>query len=314
MDPITHGIIGLGISAFSGDPVSLLNPVSVGAALGAMSPDLDAVTRIFYDDKVYLRHHRGRSHSVPFLVLFSFMITGALSLMFPDFNFLKVLGFTFLGALSHTFFDILNSYGAMLFTKKRKLSILMLYDPLVSVVALFLIFYRSHNLYTYSGALLLVGLYIIGRYLMRRRVEKSLETVFSNGYSVTKICVMPALMAFHKWDFIINTRSHNLVGQYNLLKGSFVIRKKFKKNQEARKLVLGTSLGKYFSDFSPNFHVVEVPKDTGCELKVVDLRYFLRGEFMHHGLVELDQHRRVMASYFMPYSLQRRIALNERAG
>ncbi|OPL08939.1 MAG: hypothetical protein AVO33_08495 [delta proteobacterium ML8_F1] len=314
MDPITHGVIGLGISAFSGDPVSLMNPVSLGAALGAMSPDVDAVTRILFDDKVYLKHHRGRSHSVPFLAVFSVVITAGLSLVYPDFNFLRVLAFTFLGALSHTFFDILNSYGAMLFTKKRKLSVLMLYDPLITAVALFLIFHQNHNVYTYTGAAAAVSVYILLRLLMRLKVQKNLGQIFSNGYRIDRVCVMPALMAFHKWDFIINTRSHDLVGQYNLLRGSFLIRRKLRKNHEARELMLSTSLGRYFNEFSPNFHVMEIPKGQGCDLKVVDLRYFLRGEFMHNGLVELDQHRNVLASYFMPYRIERKIALNEQTG
>ncbi len=45
-------------SSFSGEPVSLLNPVSLGCAIGAMSPDIDAVVRIFFNDYEYLKHHR----------------------------------------------------------------------------------------------------------------------------------------------------------------------------------------------------------------------------------------------------------------
>ncbi len=47
MDPLTHGVIGLAISSFSGQAVSLDNPVSIGAALGAMSPDIDVISRLF---------------------------------------------------------------------------------------------------------------------------------------------------------------------------------------------------------------------------------------------------------------------------
>ena len=54
MDPITHGLVGVALSAFSGRAVSMDNPLTMGAMLGAMSPDLDFVIRIFKDDAAYL--------------------------------------------------------------------------------------------------------------------------------------------------------------------------------------------------------------------------------------------------------------------
>lgn len=311
MDPLTHGVIGLAISAFSGDPVSLANPVSVGAALGAMSPDLDAVTRLLFDDMIYLKHHRGRSHSIPALVAFSIAITGGLSFFYPNFNAIQVLFFTFLGALSHTLFDILNSYGAMLFSKKRKLSLLMLYDPFVSALALFLIFFRGHNVYTFGGVIILFVAYIFLRYLMKRYVGQKIEEIFSNGYKIDDVSVMPSLMIFHKWDFIINTKSHNIVGQYNIFKKSYVIREKLKRNPEVRSLALRTELGDYFKNFSPNFHVIKINEGDRDVLKFIDLRYFLKGNFMHHGTIELDHLGNVVQSYFQPYELHRKIAINE---
>jgi inner membrane protein len=311
MDPITHGVIGLAISAFSGDPVSLTNPISIGAALGAMAPDLDAVTRVFFNDMVYLKHHRGKSHSVPALAAFSIAITIGLSFIFPNSNVLKVLFFTFMGALSHTIFDILNSYGAMLFRKKKKLSLLMLYDPVVSVLALFLIFYRSHNIYTYVGVFVIFKIYILTRYLMKRRVLKKVSEIFANGYSIEDITVLPGMMAFHKWDFIINAKSHNIVGQYNVFRSSYIIRKKLKKNREMRDFALTTNLGEYFEKFSPNFHVIKLNEDGHEVLKFIDLRYFIKGDFMHHGTIELDPFGNILGSYFQPYELNRKIAVNE---
>lgn len=73
MDPVTHGVIGLAISAFSGDPVSLVNPVSLGCAIGAMSPDIDIIAKI-KGDYVYLKHHRGLTHSFPARVFDTFII------------------------------------------------------------------------------------------------------------------------------------------------------------------------------------------------------------------------------------------------
>lgn len=132
MDPISHGIIGVAISSFSGQPVAINSAITVGSMLGAMSPDLDFVIRIFKDDVSYLENHRGFSHSVPMLFAFSLGITMMLAIMpFENFSFLTTFFWTFLGALSHTFFDILNSYGARLLKHKMKGNILTLYDPIV---------------------------------------------------------------------------------------------------------------------------------------------------------------------------------------
>ncbi len=99
MDPLTHGVIGLAISSFSGQAVSFDNPISIGAALGAMSPDIDVVSRLFFNDMVYCKHHRGFSHSLPSLLVLSGLITSGLSFMFPEMIIWQVFLWTFIGAI-----------------------------------------------------------------------------------------------------------------------------------------------------------------------------------------------------------------------
>jgi len=314
MDPVTHAVIGLAISAFSGDPVSLMNPISVGAALGAMSPDLDFVTKLIFGNKTYLKYHRGKSHSVPVLIVLSLAITWMLSFFYIDFNVTKVLMFTFIGALSHTFFDVMNSYGAVVLNKKRRIPILMLYDPLISILSLFMIFYKQHNIYTYIGAMVTFIAYLGARLYMKKSVEKNIKKIYANGYNINKICIMPSLMAIYKWDFVIDSKMHNIVGQYNMLNKKIVIRDKFKKDAISREKVLNTNLGNYFLEFSPNFHVLK-GKENGIDvLKVIDLRYFLKGKFMHNGLIELDKHGSVSESYLQLYQLNKKILVNENIG
>ncbi len=316
MDPITHGVIGLAISAFSGDSVSLSSPVSIGCAIGAMSPDIDVVIRVFKDEYHYLKHHRGFSHSVPALIGLSSIITLGLSLFYTNFSFLNVFLWTFIGALSHTLFDILNSYGAKLlspFTEKKfKADLLMLYDPPISILALLLIFNRNNSM-LFLGSIATTFIAYIGlRYLMRKRAKNLIMDNFKNDYELTEINVLPAITAFHKWDFVFSSDSHNTVGQVNILNGNISIRKEFQKpNEEIVELFNNTNVGKYFSDFSPVFHVVKIEDRGRIVLKSIDLRYYFRNNFMHHATAIFDKDQNIIESFFHPYKIDKYIYVPE---
>lgn len=317
MDPVTHGVIGLAISAFSGDPVTLMNPISIGCALGAMAPDIDVVVRIFKDDFHYLKHHRGFSHSLPALGVIALAISAGLQLIFPEANFLRVLLWTFIGAMSHTFFDILNSYGAKImapFTdKKLKASLLMLYDPIVTILALILIFKRSITWPFLSTITIAFLVYIGLRFVMRKYAYTKLLDHYSDGYKMMGITILPSLIAFYKWDFIVETNSHNIVGQFNIINSKIFVRRKFKKHsKEYVRIFNDTNVGKYFNDFSDNLHVVPIKNESDTILKCIDLRYFYRGNFMHHATVVLDKNLDIKESYFHPYDTKKYIPVFEK--
>ncbi|SKC64208.1 metal-dependent hydrolase [Maledivibacter halophilus] len=316
MDPVTHGVIGLAISAFSGDPVSLSNPISIGCALGAMSPDIDVVVRFVKNDFYYLRHHRGVSHSLPSLLALSGIITLGLGVMFKNVDFLRLFLWTFLGAFSHTFFDILNSYGAKLlapFTRKKfKMNLLMLYDPVITILCLFLIFKRTISNMSLTTVGITFVVYIGARYGMRKRAEKVIEKHYTDGYKLIKVNVLPSLMAFHKWDFIVDTNSHSIVGQVNLINSKVFVREKFKKpKSEIVELFNKTNAGKYFKDFSPIIHIDYFEEMGNLVLKCIDLRYYLKNNFMHHATVVFDEQMNVKQSFIQPYDINKYIPIIE---
>ncbi len=301
MDPITHGAIGLALSAFSGNPVSLTNPIALGCSIGAMIPDIDAVIRVFSNDMVYLKHHRGITHSVPALALLSLLVTGGLVLIFPQMPVLQVLFWTFIGGLSHTFFDILNSYGAMLFMKKRKASLLTLYDPVVSLMAGYLILVPHQGLTTHLVIPALFTLYLCFRYYMRREAHKALQGIYAHGYTVERIDVLPSLLSFYQWDYIITARSHQIVGKFNQITGKNTMRRKLRVQPEFVKLFNQTKAGDYFNAFSPNLHIDTEHHPDRVILRATDIRYFMRNRFMHHATVILDKNHKVVESHIHPY-------------
>jgi Predicted membrane-bound metal-dependent hydrolases len=319
MDPLTHGLVGVAISAFSGTAVSIDNPLTIGAMLGAMSPDLDFVIRLFKDDAAYLEHHRGLSHSIPFLVGFSTIITIMLSQMgFVGFNFWTTLLWTFIGALSHTGLDILNSYGAKLFRKKRKANILTLYDPVISIVGIWLIINGTNTMYELMTGVLIIGIYLLMRNKSRHNALVTLERYFSEQYKQIDVFVMPSLKAFYKWDFVAHTETHNIVGQFNpwWLMAKTEKRIKIQHMMEIvdttyYDLFKSTAVGEIFTRFSPNLHI-NVTRDelnNRYILRATDLRYFVKKSFMHHATLVLDQDMQFISSYLHPYNINKAIPI-----
>lgn len=315
MDPVTHGVIGLALSAFSGNPVAVTNPISIGCALGAMSPDIDIVSKI-HGDYVYLKHHRGISHSIPMLAGLSLVISAGLYFFFRDFSFLNIFFWTFIGASSHTLFDILNSYGAKLFMpfskKKLTVGILMLYDPVITVLSLLLIFKRNLTapfLFVISA---IFFVYLGFRSWMKKKAEKYFMKHYEKQYRITKIHVLPALMAFHKWDAVITTEKHQLVVQINMINKKIFERKRFQKaDQELINLFEETKIGKYIKEFTPSYHIMHIKEMEKVVLKCIDLRYFLRNNFMHHATAVFDHEKNIIESFFHPYNIHKNIRVVE---
>jgi inner membrane protein len=316
LDPITHGIIGIAISAFSGSAPSIDNPATLGCMVGAMMPDTDFVIRLFKDELHYLKHHRGFSHSVPMLALMSGGVALALTYLMGFQSLFTVFVWTFIGALSHTIFDMFNSYGAMLFTKKKKLNLLSLYDPVVSVAALFLILKRDHSPVELALTAAIVALYLAGRYVNRRCCEKRVVEHYSGHLQVETVRLMPSLKMFHKWDFVMSTKTHSVVGTVGMTgKGIKVVRSYRNAHEKINEFFETTSVGKYFSDFTPNYHLIPTfnRADKTVEIKAIDLRYHFRNEFMHHATVVVDDENNVLESYFRPYSYHKKISVTEAA-
>lgn len=79
MDTATHLVMGIGLAGLSFvDPVVASDPKLAGAVmlatiLGSQAPDADTALRL-KDNAIYIRNHRGITHSLPFLILWPALI------------------------------------------------------------------------------------------------------------------------------------------------------------------------------------------------------------------------------------------------
>lgn len=317
MDPLTHGIIGLGISTLSGNPAGI-NPITIGAVLGAMSPDIDIVVK-YWGDYSYLKHHRGPTHSIVSLIALSVVITTGLFFMFDGYSFFSIFLWTFLGSLSHTFFDGLNSYGVrpfMPFTKRKFLAnVLMLYDPVLTVLSLTLIFLPAHQVkLKLALAISTVVIYILLRLASRDKVYRFLFKKYSLNILTDSVHILPDLTNFFKWDFIIKAEDYKIVGKINFLNNKIDIIKRLEhSNHKLIQPAKTTELGLYFNEFASSMIHAQVMEDGDkTVLRLIDLRYFLNNEFMHNATIEFNkEEEKPVKSVFHPYKLEKEILIDK---
>ncbi|WP_379130409.1 metal-dependent hydrolase [Paenibacillus sp. sgz500958] len=143
MDTATHFVMGLGLAGLSFvDPAVSSDPMLAGAVMlatiiGSQAPDADTALRL-KDNALYIRNHRGITHSLPFLIIWPALITIVLG---PIFGYMDLdsLGhivlWSFIAVAIHVFSDLFNTYGtqaARPFTEKWiAWNIIHIFDPFI---------------------------------------------------------------------------------------------------------------------------------------------------------------------------------------
>ncbi len=313
MDPLTHAIVGMALGSQSGGGVSLANGALVAAALGAVAPDLDVVAQ-FWGDLAYLKQHRCFSHSLPGIFGIALAAGGLLSL-FYDLSFSSLMGWAFLGAFSHTFLDLCNSYGVQIlwpFNKKMyTANLLMIFDPVLIVLCLAAIVWGIHGMNSsqLGGSFII---YLGVRWGMRMWAGYLVKKRFSRRYRQIKVVIMPSLNSLFKWDFIARVPGRNIVGSVDLLRKRLkILRRLHYIKEDMKKVLVNSTLGRHFQQFTPFFHVFCEKHEDKVIGRFMDLRYYVKDRFLHNGMIVMTEDLDVEEAVFQPYSLSRRVYLPE---
>lgn len=314
MDPVSHALIGANIAGLAGHPMSLSDPLFWGPVLASMAPDLDIVTQ-FKGDLAYIQNHRGLSHSIPSLLIMSGIITVLLYLILPATAPITTLFMvTAAGALSHSLFDMFNSYGVRLlwplYRSKIACNLVSLVDWFILVVSLGTILVGYYYPAVYGSWLAILIAYLVYRKWVAQRMRLFLEENYSL-HEVQKIVILPARFQIFSWDFLLETRGLIVIGMIHSFSFGTEVRRQLEKTKSNPfiKAALESKLGKLFEEFTPHFHVVH--QRTGCShlVQFTDLRYFNNHDFMHTGSIFLDEHCCAIEQVFQPYNRSRRIII-----
>lgn len=309
MDPITHAVIGLAVAKATGNTAAFTEPATLCIIAGSMIPDIDILLQK-WGDMTYLKNHRGASHSIPGLVISSALIAGVMSLAFHGSGFFTMFLWALAGCLSHSFFDFFNTYGAKLLWpfrgKKYSLGMLMTFDP---------VFIGLLSGYAFiggkTGNMMLAAfvIYFASRGAARLLVMKELQRKYGAVYE--RISLLPSMKGLLKWHFVLEGDRSDIIGEKNILMNRIRIIKQLDKSADSKNdSVLHSPVGQFFNEFTPLSNVA-MEMDDGIKRYVfTDMRYYMRNNFLHHAVLELDENNIIVSQTFNPYSMSRNCVID----
>lgn len=305
MDSISHLTIGSTLAGLLTNIPEISNhhefmlPITVSCVVGSLAPDLDVMTRL--KPELYLRYHRGASHSMILFPLWSLLVTGLLSACWTNIPFLLLWLSVSVGYVVHIALDVLNSYGTQIgypFQPDRKgYHVLPLFDPVLwSAHAVCALIWWQQGmgtgypfLFLYAGSIA----YIAIRHYFRKKIKKQLESLHSSS----QVLIFPTFSLFN-WSIVLVRhdvvqsgvwRYRNIIWQPPIDLG----------NAGDRHIELSeqTNVVKILKNFSPFLAAQKLAHPDGIQIRWLDLRYLERANYCLMACVHMDQYFTVRRSY-----------------
>jgi inner membrane protein len=307
LDTGTHIVMGLGLGglamldpAIANDPVTS-QAILAGTLIGSQAPDFDTVLKL-KNNAVYIRNHRGLTHSLPALVIWPLLLFGAISLFVPEADNGKLLLWTAIAVFLHVFVDIFNAYGTQaLYPVSKKwiaLGVISIFDPFIfflHIGGLLLWYIGVDPGYTFLTVYSILVVYYIIRIISRQRVNK---IVLKKIPEAEEIYASPTIR-WGQYHLAIKSKHEFFVA--GLKNGKVTVWDTFDRLAVPKtKLIDAAKKDKNISaflSFSP-VHRWEVEKnDHGHLVQFIDLRYRSKGHYPFVAMVQLDENLNIITSF-----------------
>lgn len=309
MDTGTHLVIGLGLAGLAYiDPVVASDPtvstaVLIGTVLGSQAPDSDMLLRL-KSNAAYIKNHRGLSHSLPAVALWTLGITGLLKLGFGQLPIGHVLLWVFIAVAFHVFTDVFNTYGTQalrpITNKWISWNIIHIFDPvifgahLVAILLWSLHWTEPQTLFPILYAF--IALYYVWRSWLHKELESKLfrhDPDYEAGDCYTLI---PTLNLTH-WQIVKHKADTSFqLGEYRNKAINWIDRVRCDVHPavDASKTHPDIASFLYFSSFA----CAEVKEQVwGYEVVWADVRYRHRKQYPFVAVVRMDKEFRTLESY-----------------
>ncbi len=309
MDTGTHLVVGLGLAGLSYiDPViasdtSAATAVLIGTVLGSQAPDSDGLLRM-KGNAAYIRNHRGITHSLPAIGLWSLLITAGLALVFPGLPVLHVGGWVLLAVGFHVFSDLFNTYGTQalrpISEKWIGWNIIHIFDPVIFVSHLIAIFMWSVHLFQpadiFSVLYSLLAVYYLWRTYIHFLLEKGLPKQDPHYRAGERYYLIPTIHLNH-WN-VLKYKGNGCyaLGELKNEKLQWIDQVTCSDHPaaEASKTHPDIASFLYFSSFA----CAEVKQHRwGYEVRWADVRYRHRKQYPFVAVLLCDHQMRPMDSY-----------------
>lgn len=307
MDTATHLVMGVTLGSLATlDPAisqSDFGPQAVMLATiaGSNIPDIDTILKLRNNAK-YIRNHRGITHSIPAVILWSFLVSGISFAFFTEAPYLHLLLWSFIAVFLHVFVDIFNAYGTQAlrpFTRKWvALGVINTFDAVIffiHVLAIACIFIGSHKGYTALAAYVLMFVYYIGRFVMQQNVK---NVVYKRFQDVEEVIISPSYRFYH-YHLAIVTKEHYYVARWH--RGNIMVYDKFERlplpdNEIIQAAKKDENISAFLS-FSPVYRWDIFDYGNHYEVRFIDLRYRSKDFYPFVAIVQLDQNLNIVSSY-----------------
>jgi inner membrane protein len=219
MDSATHLVLGISLGGLATalPPVAqapdLVPAIMIACIAGQQAPDLDTLCRL-RGNTVYVRHHRGLTHSIPALFIWTGLISVAVQLIFGfDLPWLPLMLWTFIAVILHVFVDLFNTYGTQALRpfSPRWVAwhIIPTFDPVIfSLLATAIVMWLLHlgpAGLLFGLAYGLVAVYYVWRCILRRRILKQLPDADKSAVEGDTYLLMPTY-SLAEWNVVRMSR------------------------------------------------------------------------------------------------------------
>ncbi|GGB10261.1 metal-dependent hydrolase [Macrococcus hajekii] len=307
MDTATHFAMGAALAGLATvDPaVTAYYPaIATAVVAGSQIPDIDTVLKL-RNNAIYITHHRGITHSIPFTLMWPLLIVGLIYLFIPTINILHFWMWTQLAVFLHVFVDIFNSYGTQAlrpFSKKWiQIGIINTFDPIMFIILLTgsaLWAHGENPVPVFLAIALILVIYYIIRRLLQQYIKKQALHILPHHETVLKAFVAPTIR-FFEWRVAVETHSHYYIGR--AFKGNVNFSDRFKRtplpSDEIMEDARNDANLKAFISFSSIYRWTLEERDYGYELRFIDLRYLKNGHYSFVAILKLNHDYKVTHSY-----------------
>ncbi|MFC3039237.1 metal-dependent hydrolase [Virgibacillus xinjiangensis] len=325
MDTGTHIVMGIALGGLATlDPVvqndpALSSAVLVGTIVGSHAPDFDTVFKL-KNNATYIRHHRGASHSVPAVILWGLLVSGAIYLFVPEVSYLHLWIWTALAVVIHVFVDIFNAYGTQAYRPfSRKWvahGFINTFDPYIFVLHVAGIgawALGANPGFTWVLMYAVMLLYYIKRYMDKREIVRKIKEYFPE---TEKVATSPTIKQNY-WRVAITTKEKYYVGtvEHRHIEIVDEFDREPLPDSEIMEVALTDKNIQAFLNFSPVYNWEIRDFDDFTEVRLTDLRYRSKGYYPFNAVVQIDDNMRIMSSYtgwiFSEQKLQSKLFVHE---
>ncbi|MGF7046261.1 inner membrane protein [Paenibacillus sp. DS2015] len=309
MDTGTHLVMGISLAGLAHiDPAVAASPslaiaVTIATVLGSQAPDSDSVLRL-KNNAVYIRNHRGITHSLPFLLIWTLLITGVLSLFFRDVSIGHLALWTGIAVCVHVFSDLFNTYGTQAmrpFTEKWiSWNIIHIFDPFIFGTHLTAILLWVLGMLPpaplFSILYSITAVYYIWRSLVHFSKTNEVARLDTENKQGDIYYLIPTI-SLHHWHVV---KSH-IDGSYNM--GTFNYHQLEWKDYTISSKHPAVEYSKNHSDvksflYFSSFAVADVEvTSTGYIVRWADVRYRHRTQYPFVAVVVMDKQFKTTGSY-----------------